>query len=188
MYVLLRKFALKGDCLVADIGANVGTRAVLYAEATRRTRCKVFAYEPIPQTFNLIPTTLSRNRAAWRAYQSKRLQVFNLGFSDSPSLLTVKVPDKRVINAKSGGFSLLSGYDSSTPSRTRGYSQNKVRVTTVSAELGDRTEEITFVKIDCEGLDLRVISGMTRLLTTRKVATFIWEHHGNQGSDNLSSI
>jgi FkbM family methyltransferase len=178
---LLKEFTIGPNCTVLDVGANLGHRAVAYATAAKS--CEIWAYEPIPRTFSTMLYNLKRSTSLVRkALQTGRLKPFLTGMSNSSSTLFADIPDPKVIKYKSGAVSLVTS--GVVEKIEKGYLRALVRVSTIDEEVKKlKGAAVSFVKIDAEGLDLRVLHGMETSLRHNKIEAFMWEHHGNYETD-----
>src|SRR5262245_43439007 len=64
-----------GDCIF-DIGANIGLYSIFLTQSHRDL--KIFAFEPIPQTFSILEKNVARNQ------NGSQVKLFNFGLSRKP--------------------------------------------------------------------------------------------------------
>lgn len=62
------------NAVILDIGANIGNHSLYWA--TKCNPTKIYAFEPIPDTFDILKRNVELN------FQSKRVELFNIGLSD----------------------------------------------------------------------------------------------------------
>ncbi len=139
---------IKKDAVILDIGANIGNHSVYWATHNRAK--KVYAFEPVRRTFEILQKNIQINRL------ETKIQPFNIGLSDkkvNASILrydgmniggTTIIPD-------SGGDLLLEKLD----------------------DIKFDEDTIDFVKIDVEGHELQVLHGARETLIKYKPVIFI---------------
>ncbi len=132
-----------GD-VVLDVGANIGYFTLLFARQAGPTG-RVFAYEPEPVNFKLLARNLELN-----CYKD-RVVAYQKAASDEPGLAALAVVERN-----RGMNRLWKG-----PSGSTSIEVEKV-VLDDNPLLFERP--INLVKIDVEGWELHVLSGMKRLL------------------------
>ena len=127
-----------------DVGANVGAIALALAKFVGPTG-KVYAFEPGPPNQQRL-----RNNFALNPTLLARTELFACGVADRPGeLWWAEEPGNP-------GNALLSGKGT-----------HKIPVTTLDAFLNDRQlDHVDFLKIDVEGMELQVMRGAAKLLST----------------------
>lgn len=167
------------SCII-DVGANEGDFAI---EAARKNPdLTVIAFEPIPQLRDLIQT------------RAKNAQVENLIVRDEAILDEPGIVQLNIANHADMGVSSLLSFDKQNiseddywRSRTDLYHEDRIcinaeRLDNILVELG--LESVEFIKIDAQGVDLRVLqslgrfrpkAGMLEAATTRFKALYIGE-------------
>lgn len=65
---------IKKDAVILDIGANIGNHSVYWATHNRAK--KVYAFEPVRRTFEILQKNIQINRL------ETKIQPFNIGLSD----------------------------------------------------------------------------------------------------------
>lgn len=134
---------LKAEDTFVDIGANVGFYTLIASEIVGATG-RVFAFEPVPSTFEVLQGAVLVNRLS-----NCRLRSVALGSEATESEMVVP-------HCESGGSNLLGRYDGA--------------LTPVTVSIGD--EELAqinpaatgIVKIDVEGFELQVVRGLRQTL------------------------
>ncbi|MDB6060065.1 MAG: FkbM family methyltransferase [Verrucomicrobiaceae bacterium] len=158
---------LKDDDIFLDIGANLG----MYSYLAKKLQCQSYAFEPEPAHVEF----LKRNPSIYD-------RLFTVAASDSDGECDFFVAGK--INP--GGSSLVAG---SAALRNSMYARTvKVKTQRIDAAITDANviERIKLAKIDVEGAEELVVSGMTGLLKKNPFA--IWcEVRGPQSSRNPNS-
>lgn len=142
-----------GVDLVVDVGANVGQ----FGQAIRRTFAgDLLSFEPASAPFERLRQTAS-TESRWRAVQCA------LGSEESQ--LDLHIPILTVLSS----FLTPSEFSEATFGRTaRPTARESVRVRRFDDVLSEMVPDVSsrrlFVKLDTQGYDLHVFSGMTRLL------------------------
>jgi FkbM family methyltransferase len=136
---------LEPGATVFDVGANIGNRTALYADAG----CRVIALEPQP---------LSARHLRYRFRFTRRVTVVEMGAADRAGTRTL-------FECRSDVLSSMSRKHIDTVSRTRfaGETWNagiSVRTTTLD-ELIARFGTPMFVKVDVEGYEPNVLRGLS---------------------------
>nr|WP_281432331.1 FkbM family methyltransferase [Desulfatitalea alkaliphila] len=136
--VQLFRTLIGSNDVVADIGANIGMTAILFASLAR----KVFAFEPSPSTYKILIGNLFQAGA-------NNVEAFSLGFGSIAESLTITF----AINNRSGGFV------SNKIRIETGHVTENIRIDTVDHYFGNAEIIPNFLKIDVEGFELDVIKG-----------------------------
>lgn len=129
-----------------DIGAHYGYYSILAAKLIGKNG-HVFSIEPSPQSFSI----LLKNQNLW-----KDIQVFNSGMSDEKTTLTFyQFPNY---------YSEYNSFDISQYQDAQWFSHNppkeiKIESTTLDDFILEKNSIPTFIKIDVEGFEDKVISG-----------------------------
>ena len=158
---------IEPDDVVVDIGANIGVFAIY---AARKTRNTVFAFEPSPINAEFL-------RKNTEANGFHNIAVHNLAVSD-------RCGTEKFALAKIGGGHLLS--DRSAEGELDDYVE--VSTTTLERIIRDNSlERIDFLKLDCEGVEGRILQSTSRdrLRRIRKIAM---EFHDNVSLLNHDEI
>ena len=82
---VLSKFT-KDDWILFDVGANVGMYSLAFKENSPKS--KVYSFEPIPETFNVLSENISLNSNLLKG----GIEVFNFGFSDTAGTKKMGLP------------------------------------------------------------------------------------------------
>lgn len=144
---------LQPGMVFVDVGAHVGTLTVAGARRVGPTG-KVFAFEPTPATFELLERTLDLNGLKWATARRvacgcrREQRTLYLG----PVL------------GHSSLFPLHEGYDASS-AESMIASESSVDVEVVPLDdFFHPGERVDFVKIDVEGAEIEVLTGMRRVI------------------------
>jgi FkbM family methyltransferase len=150
----------RGD-LALDVGANLGHMTSIMALRAGPTG-RVLCFEPHPEVFRRLGDNLALfNRHASHAALA--------AIEPSPAALGAEVDtaflETTELFAKHHGTARLTRQRTSIP----------VRVTTLDAELRERTAAV--VKIDVEGGELDVLAGGARALGEGRIRSIVYEGH-----------
>jgi FkbM family methyltransferase len=125
--------------VVFDIGANFGWYS-LYA-SINKPAAKIFAFEPVPNTFNYLNRNISKNGI-------KNITTFNFGFSEEKGHFDLFYDPKLSVNASLANLSEVEGVK---------------KISCEIRKLDDFTAEnkskVNFIKCDVEGAELFVYKG-----------------------------
>jgi FkbM family methyltransferase len=167
---IIKSHLQKADVFV-DVGANIG----YYTCLARSLSKYVVAFEPQPQNLECLYGSLNKN--GW-----SDVEVFPLGLSDSPGLLTL-------YGASGPSASLVKGW--------AGYSERFKRVIPVNTMdnlLCNRFDrKKLFIKIDVEGAEYNVLKGAIKTLTMSPRPTWfievcLSEFHPGKFNPNYADI
>ena len=160
--LVLDLVAREGE-VILDVGANYGHFA-LSAAALVGSEGAVIAVEPNPRAFARLQTHIELNRL-------DNVEALNAGFSDSDGELVLSIPR---INSGEASFA-----------RTH-YADTKEVCCPVY--LGDERvakRRVTFIKIDVEGFELRVLKGLSKTIERDRpwiLIEMVREHLDRDGS------
>lgn len=146
---------LKPTDVAIEVGANIGALTVPLAQ-----RCKrVFAFEPQPESFTLLTMNLSHNAIS---------NADALPYAVGDEKKMVSIPSIAEIDNNYGRVEVGSG---------------RWPVEQVILD-GMGFGKIDFIKMDCEGMELEVLRGADRLITTHAPLMYI-ENDRPDNSDAL---
>ncbi len=148
----LIKTHFKGGIFL-DVGANVGNHSIFIAMAFPDAR--VIAFEPHPDAFALLAANVSLNRL------NDRISIINKALSDTCQTTTIRTPAHNL-----GGSTLELNI--------RGKSEAKY-YDTCSTVIGDNflDTKVDFIKIDVEGHELKVLSGLSNTIERMRPKIFV---------------
>lgn len=134
---------------IVDVGANIGMISLHAAKRVGPTGT-VEAFEPNPVCADRIARAVDRNGI-------HQIRLHRMGLSDAPATLTL-----RVLQGHAGMGTLASVADETFGAVTSSYD---VPVATADSVLGGQDRPVSFVKIDVEGFETRVLKGMQGVLS-----------------------
>lgn len=131
----------EGGCFV-DAGANIGNHTVFYALEMKAS--KVFSFEPIPETFEILSRNIALN------HLDQIVTAFACCVSNAQSTAGFKAFDLTNIGA------------------TRLFESNEgdIPMITLDQVLGE--QQVDFLKVDVEGMEVQAILGARRLIQRDK--------------------
>ena len=154
--VLIERFLKPGDVFV-DVGAHLGLMSLAAARALRGEG-RIFAFEPFPQTRNLL------ERSFWINGLTHMIQIGSAAVSNVSGETTL------FLGANSGHHSIFS------LDLPEGYSARQITIPTVTLdEALPPGQKVSLIKIDAEGAELHVIQGARALEANNPDMAYIVE-------------
>lgn len=141
------------DDVVVDIGANIGGYAVLAA----KSGAKVFAYEPVPETYQLLSKNIAINNC-------HTIKSYNVALGSKKGEL--------ILNVDSQAAGLDSIYQTFL-------SSEKIKVPSIDLHeifVQNRLKRIDVLKIDVEGAEYDILLNSSQA-DLQKIRTIIIEYH-----------
>lgn len=151
--VHLSHFVKEGSvCL--DVGANLGTYAFYLANIVMESGV-VFAFEPVPATYEGLVVNMSRARLT-------NVHLYNLGVSDHEGVAELFVPER--VGLPSHGRAHLH------PPRVEAVGERvNVQLTTIDAFCQQHElKQVDFIKMDIEGAELLALRGGIKMIRTHQ--------------------
>ncbi|MBI1217416.1 MAG: FkbM family methyltransferase [Rhodobacteraceae bacterium] len=153
--IIARHFPIGGR--YCDIGANVGNHAVYVATFLHAAR--VVLFEPNPPAIALLRANIMLNGLETVCDMSH----LGLGLSDAPAAsVAMAIPAKNL-----GGSRVVAG-------------DGGIRLERGDTVLGN--ERFDLLKIDVEGMEMKVLSGLSGLIAATRPAIFIEVDRSNQAA------
>lgn len=143
---LIKKFVKNGDTVI-DVGAHIGYYTLLLAGLVGK-KGQVYAFEPSPENFKILKKNVKIN-----GYTNVTL--VNKALSNQPGLLNLYL-------------SQFSQADHQTYYTKAQKPFIKVRAATLDKYFKNLKKEISFIKIDVQGFESKIIKGMDNLLSKNK--------------------
>lgn len=159
---------LPENCVIVDAGANIGMYAVPMARAVEEKGGKVYGFEVQKRLFYALCGTIALN-------DLECLDVFNTGLGDKEDTLSMPKVDYSV----PWDYGCLSLVDQDN---IKNQEFETVDITTIdNLEL----ERLDFVKIDVEGMELKVLAGGEQ--TIRQHRPYFWIEFYNVDTAKLKA-
>ena len=156
----IKCFIQPGDSVI-DLGANIGWYSTVLSRLVGE-RGKVYAVEPIPDTFDLLSSVIKK-------LGLKNVELFNCAVSDSNGFAVMEIPKHEYGGENFYMARIVSG-KSSEPSLDK----DEVPLRSLDSLLpGQLPEGVTFVKCDVEGHELAVLKGAYQFFEKVKPAMMI---------------
>lgn len=153
---------MTSDDVLWDIGANIGQVTLPIGKSTGAS---IWCFEPDPANFFILANNVFLNGL------SRNVRLLNLALNDKDEMVTLPFDKDNVGFALAGRSCLsVSGDDDSTPSGLR-----------YPAMTGDAFVELyresrpTHIKLDVDGNELKILSGMDQVLRGESLKTIIVE-------------
>ena len=157
---LSEKWGFTIQC-VFDVGANIGQTSL--AILGRFPKAKVYSFEPHPETFRRLTSTL----------KSPRAHAFNIALGQRSGDAELYTYDSDLINSLSSSAPYASHFGKESQRSI------PIRVMTVDEFCSfNKVYEIDVLKIDTEGLDLNVLRGATGKLNEHRIK-FVYTEFNN---------
>ena len=158
------KHYIPENAVILDIGANIGNHSLYWASKCRVN--KIYAFEPVPETFNILRKNVENNFP-------EKIKILNIGLSDVSSHAAIK-------NFGHGniGATVIEK------------SENGLLQVDKLDNLSIEEEHIDFVKIDVEGHEIFTLRGGVETLKKHKPVVFIemWHDNFKQGHKILTNL
>ena len=142
-YKILHKLISPGDW-VLDVGANLGHYTNKFSELVG-PHGRVIAFEPVPTTFFLLSANTQR-------FTYSNVTLINVAVSDSVDIVGISIP-----KFSTGLTNYYQAHISST-------TDSALSVFTLSLDSLNINQRIALVKIDAEGHEPFVLTGMQKLI------------------------
>ncbi len=148
----LKKFNLKKDCIIIDIGAHIGLFALFSCKLCPNG--KIFCYEPVKENFELLEQNIQLNNISNIIIQntavSKDSSFVKIFLDDDFSAHSMYQENKNSINVKSYSFSDI------------------IKNNNIS--------KCNLLKLDCEGAEYEIIDSLSDELFM-KIDNIVMEYH-----------
>jgi len=148
--------SVRPDSVVVDIGANIGLRAIAFAQAASRGR--VIAFEPHPVSFERLKAHAEVNALS-------HLTPVRLGIGNSRQVVRLF----EVLGTNPGMNRIIAD-----PEAEGRFASREIEIDTLEHALGALgVSGVTHIKIDVEGYEMEVLRGSEAVLLRDRPALFI---------------
>jgi FkbM family methyltransferase len=158
--LLAIKKLVKKDDVVVDVGANVGVFSAYLSREVGSTG-RVFAFEPVEETFWRLKETLAINRC-------ENVSAYQTALSNKSGVFTMNIFEPQ--------YSAWNSFGRPEFGDVKPVGAEKVVANTLD-KFTDKhgLKKIDFVKIDVEGFEKDVLEGAKNLLKTRAIGSLSFE-------------
>jgi FkbM family methyltransferase len=154
------KKLVKADDTVIDVGANVGVFST-YLSREVGSEGRVFAFEPVEETFWRLKETLAINRC-------ENVNTYQIALSNKSGISTMNVFEPQ--------YSVWNSFGRPQFGDVKPIGVEKVTANTLDIFTREHgLKKIDFVKIDVEGFEKDVLEGARNLLKTRAIGSLSFE-------------
>ena len=168
-YEALSDYVPKPGGIVVDVGAYIGLYS-LRAAIIVGNKGLIIAFEPNPNAYCWLLKNIELNNA-------ENVRAYNTALGDSESALDFYTVTKGNI----GASSLMKQHIENSGSRVESYVKTQIPVTTLDnlyyKSKVFEGKPIDLIKIDVEGFELKVLTGLKRLLHERLIERLVVEVH-----------
>lgn len=148
----IKDFVKKGDTVI-DIGGNLGFFVLILSELVGNSG-KIYSFEPSKQLNQKLASTIKINNL-------KNVSVVNLALGDSEGSTTLHYNPKQ-----SGLSSIVSDLENNSLSE-------EIKITTLDKFAQNISGRVSFIKIDTEGFEPKVLKGAKQLIKRDKPTIYI---------------
>lgn len=150
-------FAVQDGWTVVDIGGGIGDYTIFAAYG--RPNARVLAFEPFPESFQLLRENLSLN-------QIKNVEIFSQAVSSQENTLQFSAPSSDPLSVQTAHGLLASAGDA----------QQVTAVSLASIINGPAGGRIDLLKLDCEGAEYDILLNSTPDVLN-KIDRIVMEYH-----------
>jgi FkbM family methyltransferase len=165
-YAILPSLISAGDWVI-DVGANVGHYTKRFSELVGTTG-RVIAFEPVPETFALLAANL-------QTLSTSNVTLINVAASDKADVVGMSIP------------AFDTGLRNFYQAHLSNFPDSHVHVLTLRVDSLKINNKIALIKIDAEGHESCVLSGMHELLLRDK-PTLIVETGSREVEHSMEGI
>jgi len=157
LFKIYNKYIRNNSSTIIDIGANIGAFSILIASTMKE--CKVYAYEPSNETFNILNSNVFLNKLHKKVKIEKKAIASKSG--------------KRKFNVYPGNFEASSLYKmANLPS----YIEDVECISINDVFRQNKIQHCDLIKIDYEGAEYEIIKSMNKKILG-KVDSILIEYH-----------
>jgi FkbM family methyltransferase len=148
----IQDFVKKGN-VVIDVGANVGLFSLILSDLVDESG-KVYSFEPIPLLHKKLNNNINLN-------EIRNVATIETGIGETESETEIFLNPEQ------------SGLSSAVAKPSGNFVSQKIKLTTLDKYFMSRKEKISFIKIDTEGYEPKVLRGAKELINRDKPVIYI---------------
>jgi len=166
------KFLTKKECLLIDIGANIGISSLYFSQFNHVK--EIHAFEPVLDTYKQAEFNLSQNEKL-----AKKIKLYNFGLSNDSRM------ESFLFNKATKGNTGMRGLLSPTMSKNEFNEQRTVQLENASDVINkvikDNQNLKVVIKMDCEGAEYDILENlsMSGVLDCIDVLMLEWHDRGS---------
>lgn len=154
--------------IIFDIGANTGVFSLV--AASNNSSAKIYAFEPLPQTFKILDKNILKN--------SFNIQPVQFAVSDQEGSSTFYFPEEGNIYSSTLSAAHFASHNQSKATEI------KVNMVTLANFIESNSiQKLDLIKIDAEGNDLNVFKGMGPYLARFRPNIIVEVHDDSLGEE-----
>jgi FkbM family methyltransferase len=176
-YLTFYKINFDQDAIVIDIGLNIGTVSLFFAQYKNIKH--IYAFEPFKETYEQAIDNLNLNKDL-----KNKITAYNYGLSDKDEIKKVLYSSKITM-----AMSVLSESQKGCI-REKDMSYSSVVLKSASKEIGNiisNTKHKIILKMDCEGSEYKIFDSLNRSGTLKHIDYIMLEWH-NKGPNHILGI
>jgi len=158
--IFVRRLVQPGDHVI-DIGANYGTYTLSMARLVGETGV-VHAFEPAQAPITMLKRSLRLNKVPW-------VDLHEMGLSDHSGRADIAISANPELNTLNGATD----------------ASESIRLSTLDAELGSYAGHFSFIKMDAEGEEERILAGSGQFMTHQDPVIMFELKHGAETNEGL---
>ncbi|MDR3307063.1 MAG: FkbM family methyltransferase [Endomicrobium sp.] len=173
-YLTLYKINFNYNAIVIDIGLNIGTAAVFFAQ--NKNIEHIYAFEPFKETYEQAESNLNLNKAL-----KDKITIYNYGLSGKDETKNALYSSKMTIY-----MSVLSENQKNFVSK-KDMSYCTVVLKSADKEISDiiyNTKRKIILKMDCEGSEYEIFDSLNRSGVLKRIDYIMLEWH-NKGPNYI---
>jgi FkbM family methyltransferase len=169
-------FNIDGECIVIDVGANIGDTALYFA--SYKNVASVYAYEPFEDTF-----LQAKKNMALNPELAKKIKLFNFGLSDKDESREARY------NFLQNGFNSVLDVPDNAPVKLK-WDKDKSEVFCKEASgiigeiVNSNKDKNIVLKMDCEGSEYEILESLDKSNLLKEIDIIMLEFH-YRGSQSI---
>jgi FkbM family methyltransferase len=159
-------FLINSDCVVIDIGMNVGLASLFFLQ--KPFVKKILAFEPLPKTFEQARINIEQN-----SRDKERITIFNIGVGDNKNTVVVDFSNEWK------GSTGIRGLPASKVNSSEKIEKVEIQLESIISVIDDALKyNLPIVaKIDCEGYEYKIFEKLENEDYINKISWYMIEWH-----------